>query len=196
MIAALYVDPDGTYANLPDVELWDETRDARTYPGPWPVVAHPPCARWCALAPLLESLHGLELGADGGCFEAALGAVRRFGGVLEHPAYSFAWRRFDLPRPAPGGWTGGFWDGGWTTEIDQSAYGHPARKRTWLYVYGADPPALEWRSPPVARAVSAFRHRPRGDYGVPEELRVRPGPAAATPPRFRDALLAIARAAA
>ena len=38
MIAALYVQPDGCYADVPDVELWDEARDARTYDGPWSVV--------------------------------------------------------------------------------------------------------------------------------------------------------------
>ena len=46
MIAALYVESRGVYAGLPDVDLRDRDRDARTYAGPWPVVAHPPCARW------------------------------------------------------------------------------------------------------------------------------------------------------
>jgi hypothetical protein len=46
MIAALFVAPDGVYAGLPGVEVWDEARDARRYAGPWPVVAHPPCQRW------------------------------------------------------------------------------------------------------------------------------------------------------
>src|SRR6266542_1132660 len=54
-VAALYVDPNGVYASLPDVEVWDEARDARLYAGPWPVVAHPPCARWCRLAGFVEA---------------------------------------------------------------------------------------------------------------------------------------------
>ena len=39
-VAALYVEPDGPYAGLDGVEVWDEARDARTYAGPQPVVAH------------------------------------------------------------------------------------------------------------------------------------------------------------
>jgi hypothetical protein len=34
MIAALFVMPDGPYANRPDVDAWDESRDARKYAGP------------------------------------------------------------------------------------------------------------------------------------------------------------------
>lgn len=45
MVAALYVEPNGIYFGLPNVDPWDIYRDARTYPGPWPVVAHPPCKR-------------------------------------------------------------------------------------------------------------------------------------------------------
>jgi hypothetical protein len=47
MIAALYVETNGAYWDLPGVDPWDETRDARQYDGPHPVVAHPPCQRWC-----------------------------------------------------------------------------------------------------------------------------------------------------
>ena len=108
-IAALYVQPRGIYSTpdlVPGVqmELWDEARDARTYAGPWPVVAHPPCARWCLLAAFVESRHPhLRKGDDGGTFAAALGAVRRWGGVLEHPAYSHAWPAHDLLRRLGGG---------------------------------------------------------------------------------------------
>src|SRR5215472_11710687 len=96
-IAALYVERGGVYWDLPGVDAWDEERDARLYAGPWPVVAHPPCQRWCLLAGLVEHMYGYKRGDDGGTFAAALESVRRFGGVLEHPAYSAAWAEFDLP---------------------------------------------------------------------------------------------------
>jgi len=57
-MAALFVDPNGVYAGLPDVDVWDEARDARLYAGPWPVVAHPPCARWGQLANVSSRLTG------------------------------------------------------------------------------------------------------------------------------------------
>lgn len=82
-VAALFVDPHGVYSGLEGVDVWGEDRDARLYAGPYPVVAHPPCARWCALAPLNAAMHGYAIGDDGGCFEAALAAVEKWGGVLD-----------------------------------------------------------------------------------------------------------------
>lgn len=200
MIAALYVETNGVYYGLEDVDPWDEARDARLYDGPWPVVAHPPCQRWCAFAPLLESLHAERLGescrvgADGGCFEAALNAVRTYGGVLEHPAQSIAWSSFDLPRPTPGGWTTTFTDPGWTTEVAQVAYGHEARKRTWLYYVGPKPGALNWSEPLAAKQVSAFgitNGKTRKTYAEALDH----GRSRFTPEPFRDVLLDLARSA-
>ncbi len=181
MVAALYVDPAGVYAGLPDVEVWDEARDARLYDGPWPVVAHPPCARWS----LMGQCRGYRDGKDGGCFEAALWAVRTFGGVLEHPAHSLAWERFELPRPAAFGWTRSLTDDGWSCYVDQRLYGHDARKPTWLYYIGERVPPLlqEGVGPRGSRTVA------RGWGGGREHLR------AATPVAFRDVLLDMARSA-
>jgi hypothetical protein len=119
--SALYVETNGVYYGLPDVDPWDEPRDARLYAGPWPVVAHPPCSAWCQLASVNEARWGKPIGDDGGTFAAALEAVRTFGGVLEHPAYSLAWTRYGLPRPSRGVWTSTLLDRGFVTEVSQAA---------------------------------------------------------------------------
>lgn len=49
-VAALYVEAGGEYVGRPDVDPWDEARDARGYDGPHPVVCHPPCNLWVNLA--------------------------------------------------------------------------------------------------------------------------------------------------
>ena len=76
-VAALYVEPKGCYVGVPGVDPWDEARDARKYSGPHPVVAHPPCQRWGKFwHGSTRKPHQYRLGEDGGCFAAALTAVR------------------------------------------------------------------------------------------------------------------------
>jgi hypothetical protein len=200
VIAALFVQEGGTYydpALAGSVDPWPEARDARLYAGPWPVVAHPPCSRWRRLAGLVEARWGHKRGEDGGCFAAALAAVRTWGGVLEHPAYSDAWAAFGLPvPPRTGGWTRGLC-GGWTAHVEQGRYGHPAKKATWLYAHGAAAlPSLRWGFNPgqkSAALVSWCGNRTRADEVRP---RVGKDAAAKTPPAFREVLLSIARSAA
>ncbi len=191
MIAALYVATGGCYFGLDGVDPWDEQRDARLYAGPWPVVAHPPCARWCRLAKQVEKRIGTKVGADGGTFAAALASVRRHGGVLEHPAFTLAWSAHDMVPPGAFGWTREAFGPGWVCEVSQAAYGHRAQKRTWLYYVGAKPPPpLDWRRPrPIATTTTS-----RGDKAGSVEMTSHKE-RAATPPAFRDALLALARGA-
>ncbi len=86
MIAALYVLTNGPYFGLPDVEPWDVTRDARQYAGPYPCVLHPPCERWGRYWSGGPSARVRRLkGDDGGCFAAALAAVRKWGGYWSAP---------------------------------------------------------------------------------------------------------------
>jgi hypothetical protein len=196
VIAALYVETGGAYFGLPGVDPWDEPRDARLYDGPWPVVAHPPCARWSVLAPMVQAQHGYRVGDDGGCFAAALSAVRRFGGVLEHPALSFAWSRFGLPKPARNGWACSLTDPGWATEVSQIAYGHRARKRTWLYYVGDTPPsALDWNDREgecIVGDLWSYTDERKGREGRPRMYRAE---VLATPAAFRNALLDLAGSA-
>lgn len=188
MIAALFVATGGCYFGLPDVDPWDVTRDARGYPGPHPVVAHPPCQLWVNFAALNYKRYGGEHnrpGNDGGCFASALTSVRKYGGVLEHPAESKAWEAFELPKPQFGRWNG---DGvtGWVTEVWQSSYGHKARKRTWLYATGKEPKELEWFKTPATHQCGWF-DRIKPNLSKKE--------ASATPTLFKNVLLEIARCA-
>jgi hypothetical protein len=185
MIAVLYADPDGPYADVPNVDIWGIDRDARRYPGPHPVIAHPPCNRWCQLASVNEARWGTPIGDDDGCFQAALAAVRRWGGILEHPAYSLAWNRYHLPDPIRGGWQTALGDPGMATEVSQSAYGHPARKRTWLYYVGDNPPPLDWTDPHTDAVVGAGIHT--GE--CIDKRRLTPDEAIHTPAAFRDLLI-------
>lgn len=117
MIAALFVQRNGAYWDLPGVDPWDEARDARLYAGPWPVVAHPPCERWCQLAPVNQARYGIKIGDDDGCFASALASVRAYGGVLEHPAFTLASEAFGIPWPSlAGGWQRSIC-GGWTCHV-------------------------------------------------------------------------------
>lgn len=198
-IAALFVETNGAYFGLPGVDPWDRARDARTYSGPWPVVAHPPCERWGRYwggAP--TTWPRLQLGADNGCFAAALHAVRQWGGVLEHPEGSHAWRWFQLTKPPRnGGWIKADYQGGWTCCVEQAHYGHRAHKATWLYAFGFDPPPLMW-----GKADGDFVRLEDGYHSKEERARaVKTGACQrlskrqrlATPEPFRDLLISLAR---
>ncbi len=182
-VAALYVDQRGIYARA-GVDPWGVERDARLYAGPWPVVAHPPCQRWGRLGtprPRGRNLRvsGGEIGADGGCFAAALESVRRWGGILEHPAGSYAWRAFGLYEPEGPGWHA-WLDGSHTALVYQSAYGHMAPKATWLYYAGAaPPPAIDMSRPDPGGRIEMMSRKQRE----------------ATPAPFAEYLLECARVA-
>lgn len=139
-----------------------------------------------------------QLGDDGGCFEAALRAVRTYGGVLEHPMHSKAWDFFGLRKPPrDGGWVRAD-EHGFTCCVEQGRYGHWARKPTWLYAVRCDLPELEW-----GHSEPRFPDWAVERYGLQKckrmgEMSFRGGGVDsrarnATPEPFRDILLALAR---
>lgn len=135
-VAVLYCDPSGVYSEIPGLDLWGVDRDARRYSGPWPVVAHPPCQRWGRYA----SRYG-AVGDDGGCWDSALAAVDRWGGVLEHPEGSVAFTRDISKISRYSGWVRA--RAGWACYVEQHWYGHRGIKPTWLYCVGYKPEPLE-----------------------------------------------------
>ena len=204
-VAALYIDPRGPYAKWPGVWAWDEKADARKYAGPFAVVAHPPCSRWCRLAGLVQARWGHMVGDDGGCFAAALATVREWGGVLEHPEASYAFAAHGLNKPQ--------WRAGWQEAGDgigkvccvaQGNYGHRARKLTWLYAVLLEYPELDWSIPPPAATLLDWGFRSKeerrkwsrsGAMSRRENGRARMSQRerAATPEPFAELLLRIAR---
>lgn len=148
-VAALYVDPMGPYSRMA-TEVFDAERDATTYQGPLPVVAHPPCGPWGKLAwrckhqdPYLGLL--------------AVEQVRTFGGVLEHPVGSRLFKEAGIPLgDLNDPWRPVDEFGGYTWRVRQVDWGHRAEKDTLLYIVGTEtlPPMPQQLDPslfPVER---------------------------------------------
>lgn len=200
LIAALFVAEDGPYIGQPGIEPWTEKHDARNYPGPMPAVAHPPCQRWGRFAEGSPSDKRFKIGDDAGCFSAAVLAVRTYGGVLEHPQGSYAWQWFGMPTPSGRGWTRPDAFGGRSCYVDQGAYGHRAKKPTWLYAVLPAYPRMDWTRvwgrPRIGgdgfhSAQERARGKARSDYKPVENLGKRER--VLTPEPFRDVLVELAR---
>lgn len=147
-VSVLFAEKNGNYSKLNFVDLWDIERDAMKFNGDLPVIAHPPCNLWGRFALINYKRYGGEHNkprSDGGKFLFALDCMRKNGGVLEHPAYSYAWDEYDLLKPKhKKGWARAS-EREWVCEVYQSVYGHLARKRTWLiYCGNKEPFELDW----------------------------------------------------
>ena len=112
-LAAIYIALHGPYPRMPDVECWPIR--AQDYPGPHPVICHPPCGPWGPTRTLCKyqtkdgGLHALEM-------------VHRYGGVIEQPAASTL---FELHGRT----------GGRVIMVEQGKWGHPLPKLTQIYFY-------------------------------------------------------------
>ena len=157
LVSVLFARADSVYKSLPGVDVWDADRDALTWPGGTPVVAHPPCRAWGSFAHLAKPRTGER--------DLALWAicqVRTCGGVLEHPKGSRLWAECGLPNPgeAPDEY------GGWSLGVTQHWWGHLAEKGTKLYVCGCSPtqvPPIQLHLGDAARYIARPRYWPEGD---------------------------------
>ncbi len=179
-VAVLFARGDSIYKTLAACDVWGAERDARKWPGGAPVVAHPPCRGWGRLRHFARPEPG-----EMECAVWAVEQVRKWGGVLEHPAGSLLWKS-RLPLP---GETDEF--GGWTLPILQFWFGHRCEKATWLYVAGTTPGRLPQIPLVLGEATHVIQSRKRQDHRphVPKPERER------TPPRLAEWLCEVARGA-
>ena len=172
-IAVLCAGSPSVYDEMPGVDVFGKKRDARTFDGGMPVVAHPPCRSWSAYC-------GHQAKPDVGERELArwcVDQVRRFGGVLEQPAHSRLWEAAGLPKP------GETKDrNSWSVSVWQAWFGYPMRKATWLYFSGVDPNDVK---APLLLSAQLFDRR--------REQVMSKRQRSATPIAFAEWLVAIAR---
>jgi len=184
LVAALFVRRNSIYKAMPAVECYDEARDARTFKGGMPVIAHPPCRLWGTMAHMST--------ADPAEKELAtwsVDVVRREGGVLEHPKRS---RLFHHPNFKLPGQVDAF--GGFLLPIVQFWWGHKADKATMLYIVGVSPEAI----PPIplqlgeAPSVCSNSRRRRAP-SVPWRPEISKAERECTPPALAQWLVDVAR---
>lgn len=181
-IAVLFARSDSIYKKIPGADVWDIHRDARTWPGGVPIIAHPPCRAWGRLRAFAKPR------ADEKALALwAVDQIRAFGGVLEHPESSTLWTEKPLPEP---GHTDAW--GGWTLPILQWWWGHRAEKPTRLYICGCSPnqlPPIPYRMGEASHVIASSRNRQRLRYRPEVSKRERE----ATPPDLANWLMEVAR---
>ena len=129
-IAVLCAQTNSHYNGMEGVEVFGKERDARTFAGGMPVIAHPPCRAWSAFCRHQAKPEPGEKELGLWCVEQ----VRRWGGILEQPAHSHLWQAGNLPKP---GWT--HTADSWSLEVWQVWWGFFQQKRTWLYLQNISP---------------------------------------------------------
>jgi len=120
MISVLCVMPKSNYYQIPGLDLWDVSRDAYFYFGSNPVITHAPCQQWSRMKGFANyNKDEKELAFH------CLKYVLRNGGIFEHPHGSSFFKEAGITKNI--------------YSVDQSCYGFPARKRTWLLFHGIKP---------------------------------------------------------
>ena len=109
------------YYQIPGLDLWDINRDAYNFTGNNLVIAHPPCQQWSKLKSFAKD-NQREKDLAFFCLEQ----VNKNGGILEHPAGSSFFKAANINMRK-------------VISVNQSWWGFPAPKRTYLYYNGVRP---------------------------------------------------------
>ena len=148
-----FVAKNSYYRLLPDLDLFDLQRNALSTISNAPAIYHPPCRSWGRLRQFAKTPSGEHWLAVW-----AILRIWRYGGVLEHPAGSKLWSFMKLARP------GQRYDfhGGFSVSLNQSWFGYPAKKNTWLYIVGceiSDLPEMPLCFNAITKTVSGSKNR-------------------------------------
>lgn len=199
-INALFVEKNGVYFNHPKIEPWDVERNAFNCKNGAPAICHPPCKRWGRYWSGGPSVKVKRLlGDDGNCFAHSLWYVRTFGGVIEHPEASHAYKYYGLNKPPKsGGWIKADEFGGLCCCVEQGNYGHKARKATWLYINKLKPIELKWGKSDAKHKMELSPHSKEQAIKIRNRKNYKPCKRLseyerlATPIEFRDLLIELA----
>jgi hypothetical protein len=115
MISVLCIQKNSNYLQLPNLDLWNESRNTYNYTGINPVICHPPCQQWSRLKAFAkDDKLSKELALF--CWDK----VQVNGGIFEHPLGSSFFKYVNANRKK-------------MFVVHQSWWGFPARKPTILY---------------------------------------------------------------
>lgn len=111
-IVILCAAQQSVYNYMPDVEVFNQVKDAYSFSGENRIIAHPPCQQWSRLKNFAR-VNMKEKDLAFFCYEKVI----ENGGVFEHPAGSSFFKYIGV-KP--------------TLSVNQSWYGFPGQKRTYL----------------------------------------------------------------
>lgn len=121
-ISVLCTLPNSVYKQLPGVDAYDLQRDAYTFSGNNPIIAHPPCQQWSRMKNFAnDNPREKELAIF--CLEQ----IHKNGGILEHPAGSSFFKYAGIVP---------------TISVNQAWFGFPCQKKTYLYFFDCEPLAF------------------------------------------------------
>lgn len=126
MVNILFASKDSFYFQIPGLNVFDEKRNAESVERKGVFICHPPCAQWSRLR--YFSNFNSRLKAYG---PWSILLVRKFGGIIEHPASSLLFKKYlPLPGQPPDKY------GGFSLKITMHQFGASYHKPTWIYIVG------------------------------------------------------------
>lgn len=141
--SVLCICENSNYLKIDGLDLWDKNRDVYNYTSSNVIIAHPPCQQWSKLKAFAnDDIKERDLAAF--CFHL----VKLNGGVFEHTACSsfFKFIGADFSK---------------IISVNQSWWGFPAKKPTYLYFENCKPLSYPLSFDLVQKKVSQMSYKKR-----------------------------------